>query len=223
MTRTCAPEVLGQAESVAVEVRDDDRVDAPGGEGGDGGEPDRTAHPTTMAISPGPIPELTNVELSDRERINQGNGVVRYPIADGTGHGLGDDEELAKTALGFGVLADHLGAGQAAIHEEDGHRRDPGADGELISAPRTVVDDLAHKLVAQDDVSTGVVDHSGAPCGHGVVVVHEVHVRGADGGCQRSEQELTLARHRVECLPHLETTVPQHHCPHPYLLLIVLG
>ncbi len=74
-------------------------------------------------------PRATNVELSDRERINQGNGVVRYPIADGTGHGLGDDEELAKTALGFGVLADHLGAGQAAIHEEDGHRRDPGATG----------------------------------------------------------------------------------------------
>ena len=114
--------------------------------------------PTTIGTSPGSMPRAADVELADGEGVDERDGVVGHVAGTARAIDLGHDEQLAEAALRLGVLADDCGAADAAVDQPDRHRRDPGADRELVGAAGAVGDDLADELVAEHDVAVGVVD-----------------------------------------------------------------
>ena len=176
--------------------------------------------PITIGISPGSIARAAHVELADRERVDHRDGVVGHVAGHGACHRLGHDEELAEASLRLGVLPDHLRAADATVDEQDRHRGHARPDRELIGAAGPVADDLADELVAEHDVAVRVVDHAGRTAGGDrVVMIHEVHVRRADRGRERAQQQLALSGHGIGGLAHLEPPVSQHHCSHAFLLL----
>ena len=206
----CGTKALGQRESIVVEVGDDDRIDAPGRERGDGRQADRTG-PDHERNLPGDDARHRHVSLADRERVGQGDrvdvGVGRHH----PGEHLGHEEELAEAARRVGVLADHL---HAPGSDEGRDARDPRADRELVRASITVADDLPDELVAHHHVTVGV-PHEHPRRVVRVRVVHVVDVRRADGSAHRAHEQLTRTRHRVVGLADLEASPTQHQCAHP--------
>jgi hypothetical protein len=102
------------------------------------------------------------------------------------------------------MLTDDAHSAGAAVDQPHRHRRDAGTDGELVSAARSVPDDLTHEFVAEHDVAFGVIQ---GPAG-GVVdgkfgVVHEVHVGSTDRGTQRAQQQLARSGPGVGCFANL--------------------
>jgi hypothetical protein len=64
---------------------------------------------------------------------------------------------------------------------------------------------LADELVPQHEVAVLVVQEPARTVvRHGVGMVHEVHVRRADRGAERAQQQVTGSRHRVGRLAHLQ-------------------
>ena len=133
-------------------VRDDHRLDAPGGQGGDGRQTDcpRADDDGNLAGSDARAPD---VELPDGERVDERDGVVGDVARNCSGHELGHDEELPEAALRFRVLTDDLGATGATIDQQDRHRGDACPDRELLGAAGTTGDDLTDELVSHHDVT----------------------------------------------------------------------
>ena len=146
----------------------------------------------------------THVELADGERVGQRDGVA----GDVTTHGLGrcfrNHQQLTETPLRFRVLTDDPHAAGTAVHQAYRHRSNPRADCELIGATGSVPNDLADELVAEHDVAVRVVQRTTGRIVDGQLgVVHEVHVRRADRGAQRPQQQLARSGRRVRCLSDL--------------------
>ncbi len=75
------------------------------GERGDGGQPDRACadHDRNLA---GLHVGGADVELTNRERVGQRDGIVGDIAVDRLGQCLGDHHQFAEAALRVGVLAD---------------------------------------------------------------------------------------------------------------------
>ena len=115
----------------------------------------------------------------------------------------------------FRVLADDAVTAGATVDQPHRHGGDPGAHRELVGATGTVRDDLADELVPHDDVAVLVVDeHVTAATRDELRRVHVVHVRGADRGAERPQQQLAGTRHRIGRLPNLEPPASQHDSTH---------
>jgi len=65
-----------------------------------------------------------DVELADREGIDDGDRVARYGSVDNLRCRLGHNEQLTETALRFGMLTDDAQASCAAVDQPDRHRCD---------------------------------------------------------------------------------------------------
>jgi hypothetical protein len=80
-----------------------------------------------------------------------------------------------------------------------------------------VADHLAHELVTQHDVAIIVVQYADVGGGgHGVVVIHEVHVGRTDGRAHDSEQELAGAGNGIRGVADLQTTFSENDRAHPF-------
>src|SRR6202011_1733788 len=118
----------------------------------------------------------------------------------------------AEAALRLRVLTDDPHAVRAAVDYPNGNRGDAGTDWILFGAVRRIPDDLADKLVAENDVAVGVIERAaGRIVDPHLRVIHEMHVRRADRGAQRSQQHLAGTGNRVSDLTDTEPPVAQHH------------
>src|SRR5439155_26831181 len=77
-----------QLPPVAVEVRDDDRVDGAARERDDGREPDRTGADDDGDLSRCDL-RTADVELPDRERVHERDRIGGHILGAGPGHRLG--------------------------------------------------------------------------------------------------------------------------------------
>ena len=80
-----------------------------------------------------------------------------------------------------------------------------------------MTDDFTDELVAEHDVAIHVVERAaGRVVDPHLRVIHEMHVRRADRGAQRSQQQLAGTGNRVGDLTDIEPPVAQHHSTHPH-------
>ncbi len=146
----------GQIPAVRLEVGDDDWFDAPTGQRGDRGEPD-CAGPDDNRNLTRPQPSRPHIELADRERVGQGDGVAGHIAGHRFGGGLRNHQQLGEAALRLRMLADDAQAAGSTLHQANGHRRHAGADGEIIRTAGAESDYLADKFVTEHDVAVWVV------------------------------------------------------------------
>src|ERR1700749_4840 len=115
------------------------------------------------------------------------------------------------------MLADDSHTIGAAVDHADRDRRHPGADRKLFRAAGAMTDDFTDELVAEHDVAIHVVERAaGRVVDPHLRVIHEMHVRRADRGAQRSQQQLAGTGNRVGDLTDTEPPVAQHHRTHPH-------
>ncbi len=83
------------------------------------------------------------------------------------------------------MLTDDAQSAGTAVDQAHRHGRHPCTDRELIGTAGPMPDDLAHELMAEHDVAVAVIERATGRVVDGEFrVVHEVHVRRADGGAQ---------------------------------------
>jgi hypothetical protein len=208
-------EVPRQFASLGMNVRDDDRLDSPAGECGHRRETDRARADDDRYLARR-HPGGTDVELTDREGVDECHGIAGDVALDGSGQCLGNHHQFAEAALGFGVLTNDSRAVGTAVDQPDRNRRDSTAQRDRLRATGPVPDDLADELVPEHDVAIRVVQGTtGGVVDRQFGMVHEVDVRRADRGTERLQQQLAVTGHRVGRLPDRQLAVSQHDCTHP--------
>ena len=200
----CAPKwIAAQLATLGLVVQHDNRLDAPAGQGGDGGEADRTG-----ADDDGHLALLDlcrpHVELADGERVGQRGGVARDVGRDGFGRHFRNHQQLSEAPRRLRVLTDDPHAAGTAVDQAYRYGSHPGADGELIRAAGPMPDHLADELVAEHDVLIRVIQRAPRRIIEAEIrVVHEVHVRCTDRGAQCPQQQLTRSGLWVRRIPDL--------------------